>query len=884
MKPNDDDAPRPEDMDADGVDPTETPEEVDEIDSMATMDSSIQQRPSSSQNNDASDGDEIDSRATMASGIHKRPQATPSHDLGEPELPATFTGEEVDEDDLSTIGAEYGNPFEDLGELPRNAPTEIAGFVVKGLIAQGGMGAVYLAMQRRPRRPVAIKVIKPGVASPMALKRFEFEAQMLARLTHPGIAQIYEAGTFDQGDGLAPFFAMEYVPNARLLDEYAKEHKLDARAKVKLMIVVCEAVGSGHAKGIIHRDLKPGNILVSSAGHPKIIDFGVARSTDSDQRVTMQTEVHAIVGTLQYMAPEQCAGDVLDLDTSADVYALGVALYELLTGQLPYEVSGGIATAIKMVTEARPDPISTFDKSFRGDLEIIVSKAMAKDRSDRYRTASELGDDLRRWIHDEPIMAQSPTMVTSLKRIVRRNKGLAIGIVAMVAVLGLAITGGVLALVNRNLVLATQNELLEEQSEKRAMVGDLITFFMRDSFDVIATLANSQEARESLVVVSLQYIEKLRDQAGGDPSLQRMLAEGLQQAGINEWSLQSDNRGNPEEAIANWEESLGIADALLEVEPDDTKALILAIRVRSLLENGYRRTGRQDDRLRVLGEAELMVERLPSVTTDPDQGRLAMGLLLDRSRLIPTEGNPEEDPAVKRMLAFIDHLQEAFPESEAIQRDATLAWARVAYAWNVRRDHERALGWYKRVLAVREDTLDTLGPMNTRYRDVMNAMRYVAQQLALLDRLDESIESYQRILPLARTLVVASPNGARARNDLARSLLEHGNVLVIADRSAEAIESLSESQIGWKQAMDRATESGSQDSLVARSLIQCQLLLTRAYLDTDNPQAARETVDHVRMVLRLVVKQWPQNDVFGGQQRDADTLHGAVLKELGRLD
>ncbi|MBT7351852.1 MAG: hypothetical protein HN811_05270, partial [Phycisphaerae bacterium] len=163
VKPHDDDAPGPKD--ADGVDPVETPED-------------------------------IDSMATMASGIHKRPKPTSSSEPIEPELPATFTGEGVDEDDFSTLGAEYGDPFQDLGELPRSAPTEIAGFVVKGLIAQGGMGAVYLAMQRRPRRPVAIKVIKPGVASPMALKRFEFEAQMLARLTHPGIAQIYEAGTF----------------------------------------------------------------------------------------------------------------------------------------------------------------------------------------------------------------------------------------------------------------------------------------------------------------------------------------------------------------------------------------------------------------------------------------------------------------------------------------------------------------------------------------------------------------------------------------------------------------------------------------------------------------------------------------------------------------
>ena len=853
VKPHDDDAPSPKDTDGDGVDPVETP-------------------------------DDIDSMATMASGIHKRPKPTLSSEPTEPELPATFTGEEVDEDDLSTLGAEYGDPFQDLGELPRSAPTEIAGFVVKGLIAQGGMGAVYLAMQRRPRRPVAIKVIKPGVASPMALKRFEFEAQMLARLTHPGIAQIYEAGTFDQGDGLAPFFAMEYVPNARLLDEYADEHKLDATAKVKLMMVVCEAVGSGHAKGIIHRDLKPGNILVSSTGHPKIIDFGVARSTDSDQRVTMQTDVHAIVGTLQYMAPEQCAGDVLDLDTSADVYALGVALYEMLTGQLPYEVSGGIATAIKMVTEARPDPISTHDKLLGGDLEVIVAKAMAKDRVDRYRTASELGDDLRRWLNDEPIMAQPPTLMTSFKRLIRRNKGLTVATVFMAAVLALAITGGVLALVNRNLALETQNELLEEQSEKRAMVGDLITFFMRDSFDAIATLANSQEARESLVVVSLEYLQKLREQAGDDPTLQRMLAEGLQQAGINEWSLQSGNRGKPEDAIAKWEESLEITDSLRVIDPDDTKALFLAVRVRSLLENGYRRTGRNDERLRVLEEAEALVEQLPAITTNPDQGRLVMGLLLDRSRLIPREGNPEEDPAVKRMLTFIEQLQQAFPDTEAMQRDAALAWARVAYAWNVVGDHERSLGWYERSLKARQEILDTLGPTNTRNRDVMNARRYVAQQLALLERIDDSIGAYRRILPLARTLVADNPTDARSRNDLARSLLEHGRILLIAEQPADAIEPLREAAAGWKQAMERSSEESGHDHVVTRSLIDSNLFLGQALLVSEDPEAARVVHGELASLLREIRGTWPDNDTFASQTRDAEILHEAILKELGRLD
>ena len=145
---------------------------------------------------------------------------------------------------------------------------------------------------------------------------------MLARLQHPGIAQIYEAGTWDDGSGGVPYFAMEYIAGSKILTDYANDKKLSIRKKIELIAEACEAVGYGHTKGVIHRDLKPGNILVTSDGHAKIIDFGVARSTDSDAAATMATGVHDIVGTLQYMAPEQCSGDVHDLDSSADVYAM----------------------------------------------------------------------------------------------------------------------------------------------------------------------------------------------------------------------------------------------------------------------------------------------------------------------------------------------------------------------------------------------------------------------------------------------------------------------------------------------------------------------------------------------------------------------------------
>ena len=180
------------------------------------------------------------------------------------------------------------------GSQDPNLGRRIGRFHIKSVIASGGMGTVYLAMQDEPRRHVALKLMKHCIASRSALRRFKFEAQLLARLRHPGIAQIYESGTHDDGSGGVPYFAIEYIPGALPLTTFAKERKLDIGERLDLFAEVCDAVAHGHQKGIIHRDLKPANILVDSRGRPRIIDFGVARATDSDLAVTMDPILAAI--------------------------------------------------------------------------------------------------------------------------------------------------------------------------------------------------------------------------------------------------------------------------------------------------------------------------------------------------------------------------------------------------------------------------------------------------------------------------------------------------------------------------------------------------------------------------------------------------------------
>ena len=205
------------------------------------------------------------------------------------------------------------------------------------VIGQGGMGVVYEAEQEEPRRRVALKVIRPELATEDLRRRFAHESLFLGRLQHPGIAQVYEAGTAETPDGPLPFIAMELVDGARL-HEWARggaAGRQALRERVELMIALCDAVHHAHQRGLIHRDLKPGNVLVDGEGRPRVLDFGVARPADVDLGTSLVTTHGELVGTLSYMSPEQLAGDPNDLDTRSDIYALGIILYEILAGRFP---------------------------------------------------------------------------------------------------------------------------------------------------------------------------------------------------------------------------------------------------------------------------------------------------------------------------------------------------------------------------------------------------------------------------------------------------------------------------------------------------------------------------------------------------------------------
>lgn len=326
--------------------------------------------------------------------------------------------------------------------LDLEAGQEVGGFRIVRLIGAGGMGSVYEATQQDPKRTVALKVLRNGIADPRSVRRFQFEVAILAALQHPGIAHVYEAGLHREGRLQIPFFVMEYVPDAKSLTGYADDAKLGLQARLELFLQVCDAVHHGHQKGVIHRDLKPENILVDSRGRARVIDFGVARATDLDVSVSASLGTTGFLGTLRYMSPEQCGGDALQVDSRSDVYSLGVILYVLLTGKHPYEFdSNDFTRIIRTIQEQRPAPLTG---RLRGDLETVVRKALEKERKRRYSSVAELAADLRRWLRREPITARPPSATYHFRRLVERHRvASALSLLLFLSLVAFAITATV---------------------------------------------------------------------------------------------------------------------------------------------------------------------------------------------------------------------------------------------------------------------------------------------------------------------------------------------------------------------------------------------------------------------------------------------------------
>ena len=399
--------------------------------------------------------------------------------------------------------------------------TKIGRYELLELIGEGGMGLVYLAGQKTPvKRQVALKIIKPGMDSRQIIARFEAEKQMLALLDHPNIARVYDAGATEGG---RPYFVMEYIKGMPIND-YCDQYKLNIEQRLRLFLQVCDAVQYAHQKGIIHRDIKPSNILVSVQGDkptPKIIDFGIAKAlTQQFTTQTLFTQQGQLLGTPEYMSPEQTDLATQDIDTRSDIYSLGVVLYQLLAGVLPFGresfEKGGFAEIQRVIQEVDPPHPSTalsklgdeakriaerrrtqvvpLARRLHRELEWIPLKAMRKERVRRYRSASELADDIENYLNGNPLIAGPETATYRVKKFVRRHAGsvATVILVAAAIILGLVISS---AMYFRSEKALQRESIARGQAEQAEKVA-------QEQKNIVETKA--EDLRRAMYVNSIQ--------------------------------------------------------------------------------------------------------------------------------------------------------------------------------------------------------------------------------------------------------------------------------------------------------------------------------------------------------------------------------------------
>ena len=500
---------------------------------------------------------------------------------------------------IETLASEVGKPLDSLigesgptervpGSLPQ--PGDIIGpYQLIEPIGEGGMGVVFRAEQQRPlERTVALKLTKPSLDHRRVLARFDAERQALARMDHPAIARVYDAGATSSG---IPYFAMEWVDGAPL-DAYCSEHELGLTERLRVFIDLCAGVQHAHQQGIIHRDLKPSNVLVQrrdDAHGVKIIDFGIARAIDRElaEDDPSKTRVGTMMGTPHYMSPEQAEGLIDEIDTRTDVHALGIVLYQLLTARLPFDSTSPGTRAVEeirlAITRDDATPPSRHSKLGRlpRELDWIVGKALAKKKEDRYASAHELGSDVERLLSNQPVEAVPPTRGYVVRKFVRRH-AVAVGVVSALTLT--ILTGAVVSTIG--FVRASRAERLARlEAETARSVSD----FLVDTFRI----SDPSEARGASVTareVLERGVANIDDQLDDQPAVRARLLDTMGEV-YRSLGLQRDGEAILQSALTANEAAFG------ESSPETARALT---RLAGLL----LRLRRADDALPLLERAE----------------------------------------------------------------------------------------------------------------------------------------------------------------------------------------------------------------------------------------------------------------------------------------
>jgi non-specific serine/threonine protein kinase/serine/threonine-protein kinase len=714
-------------------------------------------------------------------------------------------------------------------------PDRIGPYRVLGLIARGGMGAVYRAVRDDDafEKTVALKLVRGGHSPELLERRFRQERRILARLQHPNIATILDGGATGQGH---PYLVMEYV-EGEPIDRWCDARGLRTRDRLALMARVCGAVHYAHQSLVVHRDLKPQNILVTADGQPKLLDFGIAKLLADDTGPDgLPTATIVPMMTPEYASPEQVRGE--PVTTLSDVYSLGVVLYELLCGQRPYTIQGrsleDIVRAVAVTEPAAPSVAaarttrgSSPASELRGDLDTIVLKALRKEPQRRYQSAQELAEDLERHLAGLTVRARRDTLRYRAGKFVARNR---VAVIA-VALVAASLVGGLFATLRQ----ARIAEANRARAERRfADVRRLAGSFLFEFHDAIQGLPGATPARALVVKRALEYLDGLSQEAGDDVPLRRELAAAYQRVADVQGNPYGPNLGDTAGAIASSRKEVAIREALAAgADRQEALDLVAAYRRLGLLEDegGQTEAGAAD-----LKRALDLAERLHADDPQEERGRRVLADVLDGAALLALKAGdpktaevrqrralaiwqaevaarPEDQQALRGVfvvngdlartlrvtgrvpeaveryrdaLRWAERRQALAPADLLARRDVSIGNTNLAVALYAQKDYAGAVPLLRKSLAFDEEVLRA-DPRNSQaQRDVNWDLGFLAELSAEQGRLEEALAYQRRALAGDEARAAAAPGSFQAQKDLAESWSAAGEYLRQLERWSAA--------------------------------------------------------------------------------------------------